>query len=104
MARVSHPEFGVALGDGLAAAIQAGPIQDFVQFRVEKLAQLPVVCRDCRYAETCATRCPLTWDQTKYYKACEALVMQGEKLFPGCDPKSIYECSDVAAEPQPIPD
>src|SRR5260370_39704766 len=43
MARVSHPEFGVALGDGLAAEVQAGPIQDLVAVRREKLAQMPCV-------------------------------------------------------------
>ena len=73
MARVERPEYGTMFDGDILRALESPQIQSFVRKREESRDDLPMICFSCRYASTCATRCVLTSDQSKYYLACEAL-------------------------------
>jgi radical SAM protein with 4Fe4S-binding SPASM domain len=74
MARVEHPEYGVSITEDIGAALDATQIHDFVKARSAMMQATPAVCAECDHRVTCATRCVLTEDQTKYYRACEVVV------------------------------
>jgi radical SAM protein with 4Fe4S-binding SPASM domain len=80
MARVEHPEFGAVFDGSLHAALQQGQVQDFVELRRRLRDNDPEICVRCAYRSTCATRCTLTHDQTKYYLACESLERFGPAI------------------------
>ena len=73
MARVEHPEYGVPFSGDIRAALQTDEIASFVGARSKMRTTTPSVCDGCSYLAQCATRCVLTDDQTKYYRACEVV-------------------------------
>lgn len=81
MARATRGEFAKPYvadwRDGAIASLMA----DFLQEKARVLSTTPEVCRQCNYRDTCAQKCVLTEEQTKYHTACESFVDLLETLW-----------------------
>lgn len=73
MARASRPEFRKDYVADWAGGAIAELMTDFVAERERMWSDTPAICRDCRYRESCAQKCVLNSEQSKYHEACEAL-------------------------------
>ena len=81
MARVEHDDYGAEYDSNFETVSGSKEIQKFVTLRKQLRKQLPPICRECSYRDSCATICTLSDEQTKYYEACEALELMKDQLF-----------------------